>query len=188
MPFWPSKINLGARVSFGIHFDGFLMDFVSILAPFGSLLAPFGSLLAPFGSIQGVTSMKTVHYFLPFLIYKAQHARLVVACDVDPPPPSGGQTRRVKPNFGFCRSPNSQTPKASAGQPSAADPPSKIIQRSSWPPPPHFFGFFNFFARSKIITNRTSIKSSQNLKNRTPGCPKLDIGAIMDDFWHHFFD
>jgi hypothetical protein len=49
VPFWPSKIDLGARVGFGDHFDGFLMDFVSILAPFGFLLAPFGSLLAPFG-------------------------------------------------------------------------------------------------------------------------------------------
>jgi hypothetical protein len=47
---------------------------------------------------------------------------------------------------------------------------------------------FPFFDRSKNIKNRTSIKSSQNLKNLTPGCPKLDFGAILDDFWHHFFD
>ena len=37
-------------------------------------------------------------------------------------PPLGVQTRRVEPNFGFCRSPNSQTPKASKGPTSAADP------------------------------------------------------------------
>ena len=87
MPFWP---YFGARVGFGNNFDGLLMDIGSLLASFGSLLASFGSLLAPFGSIQGVTYTKTVYFtsFLPFLIYKAQHARPVVACDVDPPPPA----------------------------------------------------------------------------------------------------
>ena len=39
--------------------------------------------------------------------------------------------------------------------------------------------FFNFWG-PKIIKNLTSIKPSKNLKNRTPGCPKLDFGAILD--------
>ena len=43
--------------------------------------------------------------------------------------------------------------------------------------PPHFF---IFFADQKLIKNRTSIKPSQNLQNRIPGCPKLDFGAILD--------
>ena len=54
----------------------------------------------------------------------------------------------------------------------------------------HFFRFFKkkliLGAAPKIIKNRTSIKSSQNLKNRTYGCPKLDFGTILDDFWHYF--
>ena len=62
MPFWPSKIDLGARVGLGSNFDGFLIDFGSILAPFGYFFASFGSLLAPFGSIQGVIYMKTVYF------------------------------------------------------------------------------------------------------------------------------
>ena len=44
-----------------------------------------------------------------------------------------------------------------------------------------FFQLFLIFgAVQKIIKNQTSITSSQNLKNRTPGCPKLDCGAILD--------
>ena len=40
--------------------------------------------------------------------------------------------------------------------------------------------FFILGATQKIIKNRTSSKSSQNLKNRNPECPKLDFGAILD--------
>ena len=169
------------------------MDFGSILAPFGSLLASFGSLLAPFGSIQGVTFTKTVilHSFLSFLIYKAQHARPVVACDVDPPPPSGVQTRRVRSNSVFCKSLNSQTPPASTGPTSAADP--SLKNRADVLLSHLRLDFLYFFLLKKklvqkIIKNRTSIKSSPNLKNLTPGCPKLDFGSILDDFLHPCFD
>ena len=51
-----------------------------------------------------------------------------------------------------------------------------------------FSDFFHFGVATKIIKNRTSIKSTQNLKNRIPGCQKLDFGTILNDFWHHFFD
>ena len=42
----------------------------------------------------------------------------------------------------------------------------------------HLFSiFFIFLAAQKVIYNQTSIKSFQNLKNRSPGFPKLDFGA-----------
>ena len=51
------------------------------------------------------------------------------------------------------------------------------------------FSFLFFkLAAQKFIKNQTSINSSQNLKNWSPGCPKLDFGTILDDLWHPFFD
>ena len=47
---------------------------------------------------------------------------------------------------------------------------------------------FHFWAAPKIVKNRTSSTSSQNLKNRTHGCPKLNFEAMLDDVWHHCFD
>ena len=75
----------------------------------------------------------------------------------DQPPPSGGQTRRVEPNSVFCKSPNSQTPNASTGPTSAADPDrylhaDVLLSRLRL----IFSGFFNFLLAQKIIKNRTS--------------------------------
>ena len=78
--FWSSKIDLGARVGFGSHFDGVLMDFGSILASFGFLLASFGSLLAPFGSIQGVIYTKTVYFTLFSAVSDIQGTACAAGC------------------------------------------------------------------------------------------------------------
>ena len=77
-----------------------------------------------------------------------------------------------------CRLLTLQTPKALRGP--------RLFRRTyrrsfSFHTSTSFFQFvFIFGAAQKIIKNRTSIKSFQNLKNRTPGCPKLDFGAILD--------
>ena len=67
--------------------------------------------------------------------------------------------------------------------------------RRPFPPKPSFHIpasffhiFFIFFADQKFIKNPTSIKPSQNLRNRTPERPKLDFGAILVAFWHPFSD
>jgi hypothetical protein len=49
---------------------------------------------------------------------------------------------------------------------------------------PDYFKFYeksmNIYERPKNIKYRTYIKPFQTLKNLTPGCPKLDFGAILD--------
>ena len=47
--------------------------------------------------------------------------------------------------------------------------------------------FFILLTAQKIIKNQT-YQICPKSQNRSPGCPKLDFGAILDDFWHHFFD
>ena len=74
-------------------------------------------------------------------------------------------------------------------QPPPPTPPSKCMRTSLWAASASFFQmFFIFLLAQKIIKNLTSIKTSQNLKNQTHGCPKLDFGPLLDYFWHHFFD
>ena len=95
----------------------------------------------------------------------------------------------LKPLPGSCKSQKSSDSKASPGQPSAADPSLKnradvLLSRLRL----IFSDLFHFFARSKNHQKSGLYQTPQNLKNRTPGCPTLDFGAIMDDFWHHFFD
>ena len=159
------------------------MDFVSILAPFWYPLAHFWRPLAP-SRVCFTRKPCSLHSFLPFLIYKAQHARPVVACDADPPPPARrgqgvpNQSANSDESAWLCRLQKLFGDHTSSAEPTGTD--SLFILQ------PPFFRFFSFFG--PLIKNRTSIKSSQNLKNRIPGCPKLDLGTILDDFWHSFFD
>ena len=116
--FWPSKIDLGARVGFGNHFDWFLMDFVSILAPFGFFLAPFGSLLAPFGSIQVVTFTKTVYFTIFSAVSDIQGTACAAGCrlrrrSADPCSQGTGRLRRFANSAWLFLT--LQTPKALRG-------------------------------------------------------------------------
>ena len=53
-------------------------------------------------------------------------------------------------------------------------------------------GFFRILGRlfpvHKNVEKTLPPRTPPNLKNQTPGYPKLDFGIILDDFWHHFFD
>ena len=90
-------------------------------------------------------------------------------------PPLGAG--RVEPHSGFCRSPNSQTPKASAGQPSAADP-----AGPARPLPPQIAFFPNFthtFGRSKFHQKSDPSKSH-------PKSQKCHPRALQGRLWRHF--
>ena len=71
-------------VSFWLHYASFWIHF----AAFSLLWFPFGTLFALFSLLLLILRFVVD---VPFLIYKAQHARPVVACDVDPPPPASGR-------------------------------------------------------------------------------------------------
>ena len=104
----------------------------------------------------------------------------------NPPPPSGGSNTACQTKLRILQISEFSNSKSLYGpnlrrRPNRAD---VLLTASA----SLFQIFLNFLLAQKIIKNRTSIKSSQNLKIRTPGCPKLDFGTILDDFWHHFFD
>ena len=51
-----------------------------------------------------------------------------------------------------------------------------------------FSDCLHFLGRSKIHQKSDLYQTFPKPQKLDPGCPKLDFGAILVDFWHHFFD